>query len=118
MISTLKKNFTFLGIVLVTIVCTPVFAAEVDQFELSPEQLFDATVISVSRTPEKLLDAPAAVFVLTNEDIIRSGATSIPEALRLVPGVQVAQVNAHAWAISVRGFNSSLADKLLVLIDG
>lgn len=89
-----------------------------DSFELSPEQLFNATVISVSKTPEKIMDAPAAIFVLTNEDIMRSGATSIPEALRLVPGVQVAQVNANSWAISVRGFNSTLSNKLLVLIDG
>jgi iron complex outermembrane receptor protein len=91
---------------------------DADQFELSPEQLFEATVVSVSRTSEKLIEAPAAVYVLTNEDIIRSGATSIPEALRLVPGVQVAQVNANNWAVSVRGFGSGLANKLLVLMDG
>ncbi len=64
------------------------------------------------------MDAPAAVYVLTSEDIMRSGATSIPEALRLVPGVDVARVNANSWAISVRGFNGTLDDKLLVLIDG
>jgi len=64
------------------------------------------------------MDAPAAVYVLTNEDIMRSGATSIPEALRQVPGVQVARVNANSWAISIRGFNGTLDNKLLVLIDG
>src|SRR6185369_11717634 len=58
------------------------------------------------------------IYVLSNEDIRRSGATSIPEALRLVPGVQVARINTSGWAISVRGFNSALANKLLVLIDG
>jgi len=89
-----------------------------DSFELSPEQLLNATVVSASKSPEKLKDAPAAIFVLTSEDIIRSGATSVPEALRLVPGVQVAQINANSWAVSVRGFNSALADKLLVLVDG
>lgn len=93
-------------------------ADDIDDFALSPEQLFDATVISASKTSQKLIDAPAAIFVLTNEDIMRSGATSIPEALRLVPGVQVAQVNANSWAIGVRGFNSTLNNKLLVLIDG
>ncbi len=93
-------------------------AETVDNFELSPEQLFNATVTSASKAPEKLLDAPAAIFVLTNEDIMRSGATSVPDALRLVPGVQVAQINANSWAISVRGFNSALEDKLLVLVDG
>jgi len=90
----------------------------IDSFALSPEQLFDATVMSVSKTSQKLMDAPAAVYVLTNEDIMRSGATSIPEALRLVPGVQVARVNASNWAISIRGFNGTLDNKLLVLIDG
>lgn len=93
-------------------------AEAVDNFELSPEQLFDATVISASKTSEKLMDAPAAVYVLSNEDIMRSGATSIPEALRLVPGVQVARVNANSWAIGIRGFNGTLDNKLLVLIDG
>jgi iron complex outermembrane receptor protein len=90
----------------------------VDPFTLSPEQLFDATVMSVSKTSEKLGDAPAAIYVLTAEDIARSGATSIPEVLRLVPGVDVARGGAASWSIGVRGFNSPLADKLLVLIDG
>src|SRR4029079_6815242 len=60
----------------------------------------------------------ASVFVLTSEDIKRSGATSIPEALRMVPGVHVARSNAHTWAISIRGFNAQYSNKLLVLIDG
>jgi iron complex outermembrane receptor protein len=99
--------------------CGPALAQDdVDPFALSPEQLFDATVVSVSRMPERLGVAPAAVYVLTSEDIMRSGATSIPEALRLVPGVQVARVNTGGWAISVRGFDSALANKLLVLMDG
>ncbi len=90
----------------------------IDSFELSPEQLFSATVTSVSKSSEKLMDAPAAIFVLTGEDIMRSGATSIPEALRMVPGVQVARTHGGGWAVSVRGFNSGLANKLLVLMDG
>ncbi len=90
----------------------------VDPFELSPEQLFNATVMSVSKTSEKIMDAPAAIYVVTNEDIRRSGATSIPDALRLVPGVQVARTGAGSWAVTVRGFNSALANKLLVLMDG
>ncbi|HVK82343.1 MAG TPA: TonB-dependent receptor, partial [Verrucomicrobiae bacterium] len=85
---------------------------------MSPEQLFDAEVISVSRTAENVWDAPAAVYVVTANDIERSGATSIAEALRLAPGVQVARINSSGWAVSVRGFNSPLANKLLVLIDG
>ncbi len=111
------------GLLLTPCLMIPVSSAyaddTLDSFALSPEQLFNATVISVSKTPEKVMDAPAAIYVLTDKDIMRSGATSIPEALRLVPGVQVAQVNANNWAISVRGFASTgLGNKLLVLIDG
>ena len=101
------------------LVATDALAEEsVDNFSLSPEQLFNATVVSASKTPEKLMDTPAAVYVLSNEDIKRSGATSIPEALRIVPGVQVSQIDAHSWAISIRGFSGALANKLLVLMDG
>jgi iron complex outermembrane receptor protein len=94
-------------------------AQPANSFDLSPEQLFSATVMSVSKTSEKLMDAPAAIYVLTNEDIMRSGATSIPEALRLVPGVQVARTHAGGWTVTVRGFASTgLGNKLLVLMDG
>src|SRR5262245_55141643 len=78
------------------------------------EQLFSATVTSASKMPEKLRDVPAAITVLNQEDILRSGATSIPEALRMVPGVQVARIDASGWAIGVRGFNSALDNKLLI----
>ena len=90
----------------------------VNPLELSPEQLFGATVTSVTKTPESVWDAAAAITVLTQEDIHRSGATSIPEALRLVPGVDVARTNSGQWAVGIRGFNSTLDNKLLVLIDG
>jgi len=112
------KFFLLLRISIIVCAAHAVHAEDIDSLALSPEQLFNATVMSVSKTAEKVMDAPAAVYVLTNEDIMRSGATSIPEALRLVPGVQVAQVNSNGWAISVRGFNSDLSNKLLVLIDG
>jgi len=115
------KCIAFVWLVVAGPVCIarPSLALEnIDNFELSPEQLFQATVVSASKTSEKLMDAPAAIFVLTNEDIIRSGATSIPDALRQVPGVQVAQINANNWAVSIRGFNGALANKLLVLVDG
>src|SRR5262245_55083880 len=77
-------------------------AAEVDPFLLSPEQLFDATVVSASRMPERLGDTPAAAYIITQEDIVRSGVTNIPDALRIVPGVNVAQIASHIWAISIR----------------
>src|SRR5207302_9180666 len=67
---------------------------------------------------EKLSEAPAAIYVVTQEDIRRSGLTTIPELLRLVPGLDVARVNGNQWAISARGFNNQYANKLLVLVDG
>lgn len=75
-------------------------------------------VTSVSKRAQKLTDTSAAVYVITQEDIRRSGSISIPEALRLAPGVQVARLASNRWAISARGFNSPLSNKLLVLIDG
>ncbi len=88
-----------------------------DLAELSLEELSDNEVTSVSRTEEPLADAAAAVAVVTNEDLRRSGATSIPEALRLVPGLHVAQLNSNLWAVNARGFSSSTSAKLLVLSD-
>ena len=85
---------------------------------LSLEQLMDVEVTSVSRRPEKLSTTASAIQIITGDDIRRSGATSVPEALRLAPNLQVAQVNASQWAVSARGFNNVLANKLLVLIDG
>ncbi len=82
------------------------------------EQLAQIKVASVSRSESTVQQSPAAVFVITQEDIRRSGATSIPEALRMAPGMDVARQNGHTWAISVRGFNSVTANKLLVLVDG
>lgn len=82
------------------------------------EDLVKVEVITGSRKPETLLQTPAAISVITQDDIRRSGVTSIPEALRLVPGVQVARVDSHTWAISARGFNDVFANKLLVLQDG
>jgi len=82
------------------------------------EQLLEMTVTSISRKEEKLSEAASAVFVITSEDIRRSTANTVPELLRYVPGLHVARVNAHDWAITSRGFNGQFANKLLVLIDG
>jgi iron complex outermembrane receptor protein len=97
---------------------TPPSGPPVDLTELSLEELMDVEVTSVSKRAEPISAAAAAVFVLTQEDLRRSGATSIPEALRMVPGVEVARIDANKWAISARGFNGRFANKLLVLIDG
>lgn len=95
---------------------TSASAGELKQLTL--DELMNVEVTSVAREPQRLLQAPAAIQVITAEDIRRSGATSIPEALRLADNLEVAQINAHDWAISARGFNANLANKLLVLIDG
>ncbi|TWT73599.1 Colicin I receptor precursor [Posidoniimonas polymericola] len=78
----------------------------------------DTVVSTVSRTDTSVRQTPSAVYVLTQEMIHRSGARNVMEALRTVPGLHVARINANAWAISIRGFNGSFADKLLVQIDG
>ena len=86
--------------------------------KLSLEQLLNLEVTSVSRRPEPWFTSPAAIQVVTGEDIHRSAATSIPEALRLAPNLEVAQIDSRNWAISARGFNNTLANKLLVMMDG
>jgi iron complex outermembrane receptor protein len=82
------------------------------------EDLMNIEVTSVSRKEQKLSEVAAAIFVITQEDIRDSGATNIPDLLRMVPGLDVAQIDANTWAISSRGFNFQFANKLLVLIDG
>lgn len=91
---------------------------EVDLTSFDLEDLMSMEVTSVSKKSERAFEAPAAAFVITSEDIRRSGARTIPELLRLVPGVQVAQLSASQHAVSVRGFNGNFSDKLLVLQDG
>ncbi|HNH52991.1 MAG TPA: TonB-dependent receptor plug domain-containing protein, partial [Nitrosomonas sp.] len=86
--------------------------------DLSIEELIQIKITSVSRREQKLSGTPSAIFVITQEDIRRSGATSIPEALRMAPGVEVARVGTDKWSISVRGFNGRFANKLQVLMDG
>ena len=87
-------------------------------FDLSLEELGQLQVTSVSRRPEQLNQAAASIYVITAEEIRRSGVTSIPEALRLAPGVEVARNGASEWTVSIRGFSSDLSNKLLVLLDG
>jgi iron complex outermembrane receptor protein len=89
-----------------------------DVTALSMEDLMNMQVTSVSKRTQKVADAAAAIFVITEEDIERSGARSIPEALRMVPGLQVARIDENKWAIGSRGFNGRFDNKLLVLIDG
>lgn len=113
------------AIVGVWLLCAPTigFAQTVEDLRNLPiEDLAALKVSSVAKTPQRLSDAPAAIYVIGHDDIIQSGATTIPEMLRLAPNLEVVQLNANSYAISARGFNvgdnASLSNKLLVLIDG
>ena len=118
-----KRAGAGLATALATLLTVAAFAADEpaptpDFTEFSLEALTNLQVISVSKRPERLNDAAAAIFVITADEIRRSGATSIPELLRMVPGLDVARIDANKWAVSARGFNGRFANKLLVLIDG
>ncbi|MBW8902170.1 MAG: TonB-dependent receptor plug domain-containing protein, partial [Massilia sp.] len=89
-----------------------------DMLDLSLEQLSNIVITSVSRQEGRLSTAPASLYIISAADIRRSGARSLPEALRLAPNLQVARVDARNYAVTARGFNSAFENKLLVLIDG
>ena len=109
-------------IVPIGVICVALsFAAVAEQADLSQlsiDDLMNVRVTSVGKREQKLVESAAAIYVITQEDILHSGVTSIPEALRMVPGLSVAQIDGNIWAISARGFNGQFANKLLVLIDG
>src|SRR5579872_306869 len=86
--------------------------------QLTLEQLSNVEVTSVSKEPEQVWKTPAAIYVITHDQIEHSGVTNIPDALRLAPGVEVAQVDSHQWSVGIRGFGSNLTRNVLVLIDG
>jgi iron complex outermembrane receptor protein len=111
-----RRAFTLLGLGWVAASSPAQFA---DTYaELSLEALMNVTVTSVTKTDVRLLDTAAAVTVLSHDDLRRSGASTVAETLRLVPGMNVGAVNASQWSISTRGFNNLYANKLLVLVDG
>lgn len=89
-----------------------------DFLDMSLEELINLQVTSAAKTPTPILKTPGAIHVITKEAIRRSGAGSIPELLKMVPGMNVAQLDSNRWAISARGFNGEFANKLLVMIDG
>src|ERR1700693_3529011 len=89
-----------------------------DLTSLSLEDLMNTKVTSVSKTEQKMSRTASAIFVIAAADIARSGATNIPDLLRMVPGIDVAQIDASTWAVSARGLNGRFSNKLLVLIDG
>jgi iron complex outermembrane receptor protein len=89
-----------------------------DLLKLSLDELLDIKVTSVAKKEQKLADTAAAVFVISQEDIRRSGHRTLPELLRMVPGIEVANISASSWAVTSRGLNEEFARRLLVLIDG
>lgn len=108
-----------LGVPVVAVVYFPSAPAALgDLTELSLEDLMEIEVTTVSKKSEQLSSAPAAVYVISGEEVRRTGATTIAEALRYVPGVQVARVSSNWWAVTVRGFAGNFSNKLLVLVDG
>jgi iron complex outermembrane recepter protein len=112
-----KQKLLFcIGILVISI--NLAFANDEDLLDLSLEELMEIEVTSASKKSQHLTDAPAAIFVIKQEDIKRSGATSIPDALRMAPGLDVGRIDSNKWAVSSRGFNGRFANKLLVLIDG
>ena len=126
----LNRLFPKLDTRLLNVVCSLLFAStslvniacgqdkSSDLSNHSLEDLMSIQVTSVSKKDETLSQTAAAIFVITQEDIRRSGATNIPDLLRIVPGLDVAQINGSTWAISARGFNAQFSNKLLVMIDG
>ena len=96
----------------------PASAATPDLTQFSIEDLMQVKVVSATKVEQALQDTAAAVFVISAEDIRRSGVTNVMEALRLAPGVEVARIDSSRWAITIRGFNGRFANKLLVMIDG
>ncbi len=97
----------------------PVLAEEAGNYlDMSLEDLLDMDITSAAKKEQRLKETAASVFVITSEDIRRSGVTTLPEALRLAPGVQVARIDANKWAITTRGFNNQFVNMLLVMIDG
>ncbi|MBL8396875.1 MAG: TonB-dependent receptor plug domain-containing protein [Candidatus Accumulibacter sp.] len=103
----------------VTLITPAVLAAADDPFfDLDLHEVLDLEVTSVSKKPQTVSRAAAAVFVITADDIRRSGAMTIPDLLRMAPGIQVGQISANSWAVSSRGPSGRFTNKLLVLIDG
>ena len=126
MIHRLSKLNVLLAFALGTAITPSIYCHTQDQDSLSTtalkrrslEELMNMDITIVAKQSQRWFESAAAVYVIPNEDIRRSGARSIPEALRLAPNLNVAQISSSQWAVSARGFNSTTSNKLLVLIDG
>ena len=118
--SSLLRTGTLAGLVLLTAYVPRAHALAKDTglADLSLQELADLPVTSVSKKSESLASAAASIYVITNDDIRRSGARTLPEALRLAPNLEAGHATASNWGISARGSNETYADKLLILLDG
>ncbi len=115
----LRILVTFFTIAVGSVASLTIAVASSDDISvLSLDELLDLEVVSVAKVPEKVIKTPAAIFIITQEDIRRSGVNTIPDALRMVPGMHVYQIDANKWAVSARGFASRFANKMLVMVDG
>ncbi|MEA2011889.1 MAG: TonB-dependent receptor [Verrucomicrobiota bacterium] len=114
---TLHRMSIFCLVIFLSITCLNINAQE-DLLSMSMEELMNIKVTTVSRTTESVMNSPAAIYVITNEEIKRSPAQSIPELLRMVPGLHVSRIEANKWAVTTRGFNGRFARHMLVMIDG
>ncbi|MDD3815534.1 MAG: TonB-dependent receptor [Desulfocapsaceae bacterium] len=116
----MKRHKLLCALVLLVLLQQPTVsgAQDSDLTGLSIEELMALKVTSVSKKVQNLSDSAAAIFVITNDDLRKSGVTNIPDALRMVPGINVARIDSNKWAVNSRSANSRFADKLLVMIDG
>ena len=115
----MRVNWVFCLAWCATIAVAAAGSAQVpDLTQLSIEELMQVEVVTASKKPQPIKEVPAAVYVMTAEDLQRAEAVTIPEVLRLIPGVHVGTIDANKWAVAVRGFNGRYSNKLLVLIDG
>ncbi len=117
-ISRLARHAAALSCIALAAAVAPAQKPDPNLTNASLEELMNMEVTSVSKREERLFKTPAAIYVITNEDIRRSGANTIPDLLRMAPGVNVERLDGSKWAVSARGFNGQFANKLLVLIDG
>ncbi len=110
--------FRTVKLLILAVFLSPALSHASDLELLSLDELLDLEVTSATKVPEKATDTPAAIYVITQEDLRRNSIQTIPEALRMVPGMHVYQIDANKWAVSARGFSSRFANKMLVMIDG
>ncbi len=114
-----KYNISFcLSFIFILFSSFPLFSACQDIFQMNIKQLMNVQVESVSKAKEDIIKSASAVYIITSEDIKKSGVTTLPDLFKSVPGVDVVRVDSNKWGVAVRGFNGVFSNKLMVLVDG